>query len=172
MSTRSTSEVVYTHLELTSSDDFKPKEISDSQFRVVEMTIKQWQFNKFLYELVGKKWHWYDKIEWADSDWMTYIGDRKLTTSVGYHKGSVAGYYELIKQDKEVQIAYFGLAPDYIGKGLGGALLSAAIKQAFKLGAERIWLSTCSLDHPHAINNYKSRGMSVFTPEEKACTDR
>ena len=166
------SDVIYTYLELAKMAEFRPKKNDEPLFRVVEMAAKQWEFNKFLYSLVGSQWHWQDKLLWSDNDWVNYIGDRNLYTSVGYHSGSVAGYYELIKQGTEVQIAYFGLAPDYIGKRLGGALLTAAIAQAYKIGAERIWLSTCSLDHPHAINNYKARGMREFTPNEKPATKR
>ena len=44
-------------------------------------------------------------------------------------------------------------------------MLSEAIKNSFKLGAKRAWVHTCSLDHPHAINNYKSRGMKIFKSE-------
>jgi len=44
-------------------------------------------------------------------------------------------------------------------------LLSEAIKFGFNLNAKRVWVHTCSLDHPNAISNYRSRGMKVFKSE-------
>ena len=82
-------------------------------------------------------------------------------------KDDLVGYFELIfnLKKKECEIAYFGILEDYFDKGFGGYMLSEAIKNSFKLGAKRAWVHTCSLDHPHAINNYKSRGMKVFKSE-------
>ena len=47
---------------------------------------------------------------------------------------------------------------------IGGFLLSEALRIGFK-NAKRIWVHTCSLDHPNAIENYKSRGMKIFKTE-------
>jgi GNAT superfamily N-acetyltransferase len=69
-----------------------------------------------------------------------------------------------------VEIAYFGLMPNFIGKGIGGALLSATISRAWEMGAARVWVHTCSLDHPQARRNYETRGFSVFRIEEKVET--
>ena len=59
----------------------------------------------------------------------------------------------------------FGILEEYIGKQLGGYLLSEAIKISFNIGAKRIWVHTCSLDHKNALQNYLSRGMKVFKSE-------
>ena len=77
------------------------------------------------------------------------------------------GYFELIIHDdnNEVEIAYFGLLEEYMGKKLGGYMLSDAIKKSFSLNANRIWVHTCSLDHKNALENYLSRGMKIFNTE-------
>ncbi|MDB9741444.1 GNAT family N-acetyltransferase [Akkermansiaceae bacterium] len=160
-----------TYMEIKSLDEFIPFNKEDSKLRVVEMAVKQWQFNKFLYELVGSRWAWVDKLKWSDSQWMKYVNDRKLVTYVGYHEGSVAGYFELIKRGKEIEIAYFGLVADFIGQGLGGQMLTIAIRDAFDLGATRVWLSTCNLDHPAAIPNYAARGMKIYKTETDYFTE-
>ena len=59
-----------------------------------------------------------------------------------------------------------GILEEYIGKSLGGYLLSEAIKIGFQEKVERVWVHTCSLDHENAISNYKARGMKVFKNEE------
>ncbi len=70
-----------------------------------------------------------------------------------------------IHKKKECEIAYFGILEEYIGKKIGGYLLSEAIKKSFEIGTKRIWVHTCSLDHKHALDNYLSRGMKVFKSE-------
>ena len=74
------------------------------------------------------------------------------------------GYFELIFYKTDCEIAYFGVLEEFIGKGYGGFLLSKALTIGFQK-ASRIWVHTCSLDHPNAIENYKSRGMKIFKTE-------
>ena len=57
--------------------------------------------------------------------------------------------------------------PSFIGKGLGGELLTAAIARAWDMGASRVWVHTCTLDHPTALPNYQARGFRVFRVEAK-----
>jgi GNAT superfamily N-acetyltransferase len=77
--------------------------------------------------------------------------------------GSPAGYFELARgDDDEVQIAYFGLTPPFIGRGLGGVLLTQAIREAWHWDATRVWVHTCNLDHPGALANYQARGMRIY----------
>jgi GNAT superfamily N-acetyltransferase len=79
-------------------------------------------------------------------------------------RGTPAGYAELERQGAgDVEIAYFGLIPAFIGQGLGGWLLSHVIERAWAMAATtRVWVHTCSLDGPHALANYKARGMVEF----------
>jgi GNAT superfamily N-acetyltransferase len=135
--------------------------------KVFECKIKQFQFNRFLYQLVGNDWEWVDKNAWTDAQWREYAENDNLRTWVGYHRGSPAGYYELQQQsDGNVEIAYFGLASKFIGRGFGGYLLSQAIKSAWGWqGTRRVWVHTCTLDHPSALPNYKARGLMVYKVE-------
>lgn len=158
---------VTTHsLEMTSPSQLKGKYASRG-LEVAECEIKQFLFNRFLYRLVGEPWDWVDKLSWSDEQWMAYAENDNLRTWVAYYKGSPAGYYELQQQDGgNVEIAYFGLAPKFIGRGYGGYLLTRAIKSVWAWkGTVRTWVHTCSLDHPGALQNYKARGMVVYRSE-------
>jgi hypothetical protein len=55
--------------------------------------------------------------------------------------------------------------PAQIGTGLGGLFLQDAIHAAFGLATDRIWLHTCSLDHPNALANYQKHGFTIFKEE-------
>jgi GNAT superfamily N-acetyltransferase len=157
------SEVITYYLEMKSPLSLKEK-IDSKGLHVHECEIKQYEFNRFLYQLVGKAWKWKDKLPWTEEHWKTVTEDENFRTWVAWHKGSPAGYYELQRQnDGDVRIVSFGLAPKFIGKGFGGYLLSHAIKSAWAWqGARRVWVHTCTLDHPGALRNYIARGMVVY----------
>ena len=60
-----------------------------------------------------------------------------------------------------IRATYFGLLPDFIGCGLGKHLLTSAVERAWATGANRIWVHTCTLDHPAAMPNYLKRGFQL-----------
>jgi GNAT superfamily N-acetyltransferase len=155
--------VTVTYLEMRSATEFKPKWSEDAAFRVSEAKVRQWPFNRFLYGYVGGEWAWNDKLAWTDEQWREYVESPNLRTFVASYEGAIAGYYELRRSENaDVQIAYFGLTPPFIGRGLGAALLSDAIDNAWKWDTQRVWVHTCTLDHPAAVSNYQSRGMWVY----------
>lgn len=160
--------ITTTYLEMTSAASLIPKQAAVG-LQVIECQIKQFQFNRFLYQLVGQDWQWVDKLSWSDEAWQAYAEDDNLRTWVAYVSGSPAGYFELQQNGGDVEIAYFGLAPQFIGQGLGGYLLTEAIRCAWDWpGTKRVWVHTCTLDHPSALSNYKARGMRVYRVETKS----
>jgi GNAT superfamily N-acetyltransferase len=114
--------------------------------------------------LVGEKWSWTDKLKLSDEEWRRYVESENLRTWVAYSRGEIAGYYELQRQEKgNVEIAYFGLTPKFIGKGYGGYLLTHAILSAWSWGeTRRVWVHTCTSDHVAALQNYKARGLKIY----------
>jgi GNAT superfamily N-acetyltransferase len=157
--------VTVTYLQMFSRASIHPKACADPEFIVREAKVKQWRFNQFLYALIGSDWDWTDKLEWSESDWRNYAEAPHLQTYVGYHGGTPAGYFELRHQDGEVEIVYFGLAPGFIGIGLGGYFLTRALDAAWDLNPTRVWLHTCSKDHASALPNYVARGLEVYKEE-------
>lgn len=163
------SNVITTYLEMNSQSEFIERPNS-SGLDVIEAELKEFKFNRYLYSLVGEIWNWTDKLVLTDQQWKEYAESSNMRTWVAYYKGSIAGYFEL-NTDSEfnVEIAYFGLAPKFIGKGFGGYLLSCAIKFAWeKCNAKRVWVHTCTLDHPNALKNYQSCGLKIYHIEESS----
>lgn len=134
---------------------------------IVEAEIDEFRFNKYLYQLIGEEWGWKDKLSLTDSEWQAYVKSASLQTWVAYYHGSIAGYFELNGSEcGDTEIVYFGLAPNFIGKGFGGYLLSQAILRAWMItGTKRVWVHTCSLDHKAALANYKARGFTLYKTE-------
>ena len=156
------------YLEIKPNEDFKEVEKPSENYSVDLVSPKDFQLNKFFYKNIGKNCKWTDRLVWTDLNWIDYISNQKLSTYILKDKEEVAGYFELlINQDnKEAEIAYFGILEEYFGKKLGGYMLSEAIKHSFSVGSSRVWLHTCSLDHKNALGNYLSRGMKIFKSEK------
>ena len=125
------------------------------------------QLNKFFYKNIGKKHKWVDRLIWSEQQWIDYVSNSKVKTYVLKKKDDLIGFFELIfhLENKEVEIAYFGILEEYQNKKLGSFLLSEAIKKSFNENINRVWLHTCSLDHENALKNYLARGMKIFKSE-------
>jgi hypothetical protein len=155
------------YLELKSFEDFKEVTKPSEDYFVELVNPKDFQLNKFFYKNIGKDCQWVDRLVWTDLEWTKYISDEKLSTYILKKKNEIAGYFELLfdENNKEAEIAYFGILKENFGKKLGGYLLSEAIKISFFKGSSRVWVHTCSLDHKNALKNYLSRGMKIFKSE-------
>ena len=162
-----TQKVERSYLEIKSLQDLKkaPKPIEDYSINLLDPV--NFQLNKFFYKNIGKKHRWIDRLVWMESQWIDYVTDKKVKTYVLKHKDNLAGFFELIfhSENKEVEIAYFGILEEYQGKKLGSYLLYEAIKTSFDNDINRLWVHTCTLDHKNALNNYIARGMKIFKTE-------
>jgi GNAT superfamily N-acetyltransferase len=165
MSIVGATQVTTWYLQMHSPDALRGKSLVP-ELQVIESEIPQVELNRFLYRLVGAPWQWTDRLVWSDRQWRDYVESPGLQTWVAWYRGSPAGYFELLRDADAVQIAYFGLAPAFVGHGLGGPLLSEALRQAWQWRpVRRVWVHTCSLDHPHALANYLARGMRLYRQE-------
>ena len=160
-------EIFRNFLEIKSLNDLNEVQKPSKKYTLNVIKPKDFQLNKFLYKQVGKKHHWVDRLTWTDQNWMAYISRENVLTYILKHEDDLVGYFELIFHEKklEIEIAYFGILEEYFGKKLGGFLLSEAIKESFTIGATRVWVHTCSLDHQNALKNYLSRGMKIYNTE-------
>jgi GNAT superfamily N-acetyltransferase len=156
-------DVTRTYLEMTAPGELRPAPVvPDLQLERVERCPPS--FYRFLYAEVGRPHRWTDRLSWTDDQIREHL-EGPITLWVGYEHGSPAGYFELKRcRDGSVEIAYFGLLPEFVGRGRGKYLLTRATEESWALGATRVWLHTCTLDHPAALPNYLSRG---FRPTGK-----
>lgn len=160
-------EVTRTYLQLLSQAQFVPAFLAETHVRLDRVTDCPVSLFRTLYREVGRSYHWVDRLEWTDDQIQTYLSCQDLELWVMYDGISPAGYFELLRhEDDSVEIAYFGLLPKFIGRGLGKHLLSCAVGRAWAAGANRVWLHTCTLDDPAALPNYRKRGFAPFKQEK------
>ena len=162
-----TEEVKRNYLEITSLNDLKEVNKPTEDFSLNLIDPVDFQLNKFFYKNIGKKHKWTDRLVWSEEKWISYVSSKNVNTYVLKCKDDLVGFFELIldQENKEVEIAYFGILEEYQNKKLGSYLLSEAIKKSFQNSINRVWVHTCSLDHKNAINNYIARGMKIFKTE-------
>ena len=162
-----TEEVERNYLEINSIKDLNEvvKPNKDCSLNLLEPI--NFQLNKFFYKNIGKKHKWTDRLVWTEGQWIDYVSSKKVKTYILKYQNNLAGFFELIfhSDEKEVEIAYFGLLEEFQNKKLGSYLLSQAIKKSFNSKVNRVWVHTCSLDHKNALKNYIARGMKIFKSE-------
>jgi len=153
-----------TYLELRSLADFIPSTIVATELVTIRTVAPNPELSRSLYDGVGKDYYWIDRLSWTDEMWLEWLSRPDVETWVARHAGRPAGYFELEAQGASVEIVYFGLLPAFTGQGLGGYLLTEAVHRAYAMraGVERVWLHTCTLDHPAALAGYLARGFVVF----------
>jgi GNAT superfamily N-acetyltransferase len=129
-------------------------------------------FYRYLYGTVGAAWMWYERLQMSDEALARVIQDEAVAVYVLYLDGVPAGYAELDSRvPDEVELAYFGLIPEFIGRGLGQYFLDWAVDRAWASEPRRLWVHTCNFDHPGAIAVYQKAGFSPYLQERQIIDD-
>src|SRR5690606_12479507 len=155
--------LVTTYLHMTDRAAFKPAFIEDTDgVMIMSMNAPDVRFYRFLYSSVGEQWRWRDRLIMPEEELESILRLPETSVHVLYVHGIPAGYVELFKDGENTEIAYFGLRPEFIGRGLGKHLLSYGIARAWEGDTQRVWVHTCNLDGPHALSTYLKRGFSIY----------
>jgi GNAT superfamily N-acetyltransferase len=161
--------VTTTSLEMLSPAALQPAERMPDDILLVRASLPSPELSRSLYTGVGGDWYWIDRLAWTWDRWMAWLARPEVETWVAHQAGTPVGYFELeLQPEGSVEIVYFGVLPQFAGKGIGGYLLTQAVHRAWTMGSgiRRVWVHTCTLDHPGALANYRARGFSVFRTEE------
>ena len=169
-------ESTVTSLEMLSPPSGAPRAMpsgfSDGELSIVEIRRPAVHFYRYLYETVGEPWLWIDRRKLDDAGLAAIVQDPLVRIFVLYAGGAPAGYAELDgRVEGEIELAYFGLMPERIGQKLGPWLLDFAIRTAWQARPKRVWVHTCTLDHPGALAMYQRAGFVVFKEEREVSDD-
>lgn len=156
-----------THLELRRPEELRPGRRPSEPVELIRRRPITPTEYLALYTLVGDLWLWRDRLIWSEAELERYLGSPDVHIWTAHLHGATAGYFELRQHhDRSVEVMYFGLAPAFIGRGIGGWLLTRAAQEGFALGAPRIVLNTCTLDAPQALPNYLARGFTIVSEDQ------
>ncbi len=145
----------------SSKDIVSPSGVS---FKKLVGYIDVEMYRKFYYG-VGKQWHWLDRMVMPDQELETIINSPNTEIWIMQVDGNDAGFAEFIKGNEYTEILYFGLLPDYIGKGHGKFFLQWVVEKAWSFQPKWVQLNTCELDHPNALPTYLKAGFKLVREE-------
>lgn len=114
-----------------------------------------------IYSAVGRPWLWWLRLIMPDDLLAQHLQSPSVSVQVLYMGGQVAGFFETDATAwPDVNLNYFGLVPQQIGKGMGRVLLNAAVDRVFSgfTALRGMTVNTCSADHPNALPNYLAAG--------------
>ncbi|MGI9520505.1 MAG: GNAT family N-acetyltransferase [Hyphomicrobiaceae bacterium] len=125
-----------------------------------------------VYERVGADWLWFSRLRLADSELTAIIHHEAVDVfTVDSERGSY-GLLELdYRKPRQCELAFFGLAPTLIGRGVGRWLMSVALRRAWARDIDRLWVHTCTFDHPDALTFYRRAGFVPFQQEVEIMDD-
>lgn len=161
-------ETIVTFLEMTEEPlhhIVPPSNLKLMLMRAENITVS---FYRFLYGAVGHDYNWQDRNRLPATELGSLIHAEGVEVWVLYVSGQPAGYFELVPNDKNtVELEYFGLMPEFQGKGLGKWLLAEAIRAAWAKLPKRVIVETCTLDGPAAIPLYQKMGFTPYDQKSK-----
>ena len=160
------------YLESTDPADLRPAREPEADLRFSRAEMPSPVLSRFMHGgEVGGDWEGSDGLGLSAEQWREWVDHPGRETWVLHEEDTPAGYAELDAQPGgAVEIAYLGLVPGHLGRGMGGHMLTLALERAWDLAARwpdrdptrRVWLHTCSLDGEHALANYLARGLRVY----------
>lgn len=141
-----------------------PVNITTAVMRVPEMPVA---YYRYLYDQVGRRWHWVDRLRMDDEALRALLNDKRTEIAVLYVNGAPAGFYEFYRQDDEVvEICHFGLMEHSLGLGVGKWFLLQALYAAWASEPQKVFVTTNNLDHPRALQLYQMFGFSPVSTSD------
>jgi GNAT superfamily N-acetyltransferase len=116
-----------------------------------------------LYRRIGEQWLWFSRAVMTDGQLGALLADPTTEIlALEGDSGTALGLAELRRAPAEVEIAMFGVVPALAGTGAAHGLMQAALARAWSRGVGRVWLHTCSFDHPAAVPFYRRAGFEPY----------
>jgi GNAT superfamily N-acetyltransferase len=152
---------VVTHLEMTARKTLPPAPAGPWTLRKIERPELAWY--RDLYRQVGEEWLWFTRIRMADDELAARLHDSLVETHALVTDGRDEGLLELdFREPENCEIGMFGVTEKLVGTGAGRWLMNRALELAWARPVGRIWLHTCTFDHPAALPFYRRAGFRAF----------
>jgi len=161
---------VVTHLEMRAPPTLSPDPPDAWTVRRVAEPRLDWY--RDLHGRVGAEWLWTSRLRMSDAELAAIIRADGVEVHALQHRGRDEGLLELdFRKDGECEIVFFGLTATLIGSGAGRVLMNHALRLAWGKPVSRVWLHTCSFDHPRALAFYQRFGFCPFRQQVEVIDD-
>lgn len=116
-----------------------------------------------LYDAVGHDYCWWLRRVMPDHELAALLSSPGIGVHVLYDGEVPAGFCELdSRYAPDVNIAYFGLLPVWVGRGVGRAFLHQMVARAWQMRPAAVRVNTCTADHPRALPTYLRAGFHTL----------
>jgi GNAT superfamily N-acetyltransferase len=141
-----------------------PVNLHTAVMRVPDIPVA---YYRFLYDQVGRRWHWVDRLRMTDEALTAILRDKRTEVTVLYVNGAPAGFYEFFCEDEEtVELCHFGLMEHARGLGVGKWFLLQTLYAAWAHEPKTVVVTTNNLDHPRALQLYQMFGFSPVSTSD------
>jgi GNAT superfamily N-acetyltransferase len=161
---------VVTHLEMTARPARRPDSPGAWSLRQVEVPDLNWY--RDLYRRVGEQWLWFSRLQMSDADLAAAIRSPLVEVYALVQDGRDEGLLELdFREAGQCELAFFGVTSKLIGSGAGSWLMNRALELMWSRPVARVWVHTCTLDHPAALGFYQRSGFRPFRRQVEIADD-
>jgi GNAT superfamily N-acetyltransferase len=152
---------VVTYLEMTAPPSLPRTVRPDLSVRALRSPGLAWY--RELYGRIGAQWLWFSRVVMPEERLHSLLADPATEIHVVERQDEPLGFAELsLAVPDEVEIAMFGVVPEATGTGVARFLMEAALDRAWAADLRRVWLHTCTFDHPAALRFYRARGFRPY----------
>lgn len=162
---------IVTHLEMR--ERRKPAPLPASALRLVRWKAPELDKYRALFRRVGEEWMWFSRLVMPDAAVEAVIHDPAVEIyAVCDPRGAEVGLLELdFREPDNCELSFFGLVTPLTGRGNGKWLMGQALAIGWRPGVSRLWVHTCTLDHPSALGFYRRCGFTPFAREVEIFDD-
>lgn len=154
---------VVTCLEMLAPAPRRPVSGRERGFSLAAMDRHDLPGYRALYRYVGEDWLWFSRLAMPDEKLQEILADSRVDLHALVVDGERAGLLELdFREEGQCELAFFGVAKPAIGTGAGRYLMNEAMTQAWARPIRRLWVHTCSYDHPGALDFYMRSGFQPY----------
>ncbi|MFV0622804.1 GNAT family N-acetyltransferase [Sphingomonas sp. ac-8] len=153
---------VVTSLEMRTRPPLRP--LPDAPLRLVPWPMPDLGKYRALFRRVGEPWLWFSRLVMDDDRLAAIVHDPGIAVYAAVDRqGIEVGMLELdYRRAGECELSYFALVPELVGRGFGRWLMAQALALAWRKDVARLWVHTCTLDHPRALGFYRASGFVPF----------
>ena len=125
---------------------------------LVPVTSAESDLCRNLFTAIGTPWLWSSAFVSKQDRTVGSARPSKDTYFANLERRSIGIVAFEGRDGRDVEITWFGLTPEATGRKLGRRVMAAALALAWRAAPDRVWLHTCSFDHPAAVRFYSGCG--------------
>ncbi|TCU66095.1 acetyltransferase (GNAT) family protein [Bradyrhizobium sp. R2.2-H] len=161
---------VVTHLEMTAPPARRADPPGTWTLRKVDAPALPWY--RDLFRRVGEEWLWFSRPRMSDAELAATIHAPGIEVYALVADGCDEGLLELdFREPGQCELVYFGVTARLIGTGAARFLMNRALERAWSRDIRRVWVHTCTFDHPSAVAFYQRSGFRPFRRQIEVADD-